>query len=440
MRGLQRRPIICCVTDRARLSNPSVSGLIDHIRAVVDAGVGLVQVREPDLGDRVLTDLVRAAVEIGAERHVPVLVNDRMDVALAAGAAGTHLKEDSIRADRIRALVPAGFIIGRSVHNAEDAEAVAAAGGCDYLLFGTVYASASKPGQPAAGVEALADVCRRVTLPVLAIGGIDHSRVAAVAAAGAAGVAAIGAFITPGQAALDERLRAMAEEFRLWIPVFDLPLIDFFRRGEVARDVRSWRRRARFAPRAHEQLALLVLLSDDPDPEIAAAPPLRSRSCRVRRCAGFLARLGRDERDAGVLRGPRHSARGGRAGRDADEPLVDTLTECPNCRRMLPKTGTRNRDMPVVAARDRADEAGDERHARAARRARARFQQPRGGRRPEQPEADGERSRGVHEDGRTSPRTCCAIIGTNRSLGEELRASSAGCAAIRRRRRRSRCT
>ena len=213
MTGLERRPIICCVTDRARLSNPSVTGLIDHIRAVVDAGVGLVQVREPDLGDRALMDLVRAAVEIGAERHVPVLVNDRMDVALAAGAAGTHLKEDSIRADRIRALVPAGFIIGRSVHNAEDAEAVAAAGGCDYLLFGTVYVSASKPGQPAAGVEALADVCRRVTLPVLAIGGIDHSRVAAVAAAGAAGVAAIGAFITPGQAALDERLRAMVEEF-----------------------------------------------------------------------------------------------------------------------------------------------------------------------------------------------------------------------------------
>ena len=139
---------------------------------------------------------------------MPVLVNDRLDVALAAGAAGMHLKEDSIRArPRSRDRCRPDFIIGCSVHSAEDAEAVAAAGACDYLLFGTVYPSASKPGQPAAGVEALADVCRRVALPVLAIGGIDHSRVAAVAAAGAAGVAAIGAFIGAGQGA-SRRTRA----------------------------------------------------------------------------------------------------------------------------------------------------------------------------------------------------------------------------------------
>jgi thiamine-phosphate diphosphorylase len=211
--SLDRRPVICCVTDRTRLPDPSTSGLIDHIRAVVLAGVGLVQIRERDMADRDLTDVVRAAVEIAGGRGVPVLVNDRVDVALAAGAAGVHLKENSIPADRIRGMVPAGFVIGRSVHSAADAEAVAVAGGCDYLLFGTMYSSASKPGQAAAGAPALAEVCRRVTIPVLAIGGIDESRTAAIAAAGAAGVAAIGAFVTPSQAALDERLRAMVEEF-----------------------------------------------------------------------------------------------------------------------------------------------------------------------------------------------------------------------------------
>jgi len=99
------------------------------------------------------------------------------------------------------------------VHGAAHAETVAAEGGCDYLLFGTIYPSASKPGHRGAGVDALLEVCRRVPLPVLAIGGVDESRTAAIAATGAAGVAAIGAFITDGGTALTARVRAMRQSF-----------------------------------------------------------------------------------------------------------------------------------------------------------------------------------------------------------------------------------
>jgi len=213
MTAFSNRPVICCVTDRARLMNPTAAGLLDHIRQVIDSGVDLVQIREPDLTDRELADLVRASVDMTIGRSVRILVNDRTDVAIAGGACGVHLKEDSIAASRIRSLAPPGFLIGRSVHGAAHAETVAAEGGCDYLLFGTIYPSASKPGHRGAGVDALLEVCRRVPLPVLAIGGVDESRTAAIAATGAAGVAAIGAFITDGGTALTARVRAMRQSF-----------------------------------------------------------------------------------------------------------------------------------------------------------------------------------------------------------------------------------
>jgi thiamine-phosphate diphosphorylase len=212
-RWLQHRPVLYCITDRKRLSDPSVSGLLDHIRSVLMAGVHAVQIREPDLTDRELVDLVGASVRMAGAHGVPVLVNDRVDVALAAGAGGVHLKERSVRPDGVRKFVPPDFVIGCSVHSAEGAAALSEVGACDYLIFGTVYPSASKPDQVAVGKAALADVCQRVALPVLAVGGVDRSNAAAVATAGAAGIAAIGAFIEPDQMLLEAHTRAMIQEF-----------------------------------------------------------------------------------------------------------------------------------------------------------------------------------------------------------------------------------
>ena len=199
-----RRPVVCLVTDRRRLP-----GSVDErdrrerlVRLVERAGravIDLVQIRESDLSGRALTDLVTRCVDVVRGTPTRVVVNDRLDVALAAGAAGVHLRSDSIDGARVRMAAPPGFLVGRSVHSAQEAELVAQVGGLDYLLVGTVFSSASKPANWApAGVEELARATRAVKLPVLAIGGLTLENVAAAARGGAAGVAAIGLFAGPG--------------------------------------------------------------------------------------------------------------------------------------------------------------------------------------------------------------------------------------------------
>jgi len=184
------------VTDRRRFSL-APDALVDKaVAAVAHAGVAVVQLREHDLPDRDLLALAARLVAALAGSPASVLVNDRADVAMAAGAAGVHLRGDAAPASRVRAIVPAGFTIGRSVHSLDEIDAAAADGGCDYLLYGTVFPSAGKPaGHPAAGLERLAEACRRSPLPIIAIGGMTPDRERDVALAGAAGLAAVGWFM-----------------------------------------------------------------------------------------------------------------------------------------------------------------------------------------------------------------------------------------------------
>ncbi len=168
-----------------------------RVSALARAGIDLVQVRERDLEGRALVALVRALVAAVHGTRTRVLVNDRVDVALAAGAHGVHLRGDSAPATRVRTLVPAGFLLGRSVHGLDEGVAVSRAGGLDYLLFGTVFDSASKPRVTPAGLEPLRRLVAAVRIPVLAIGGIEADRAAAVASTAAAGIAAIGLFGGP---------------------------------------------------------------------------------------------------------------------------------------------------------------------------------------------------------------------------------------------------
>jgi thiamine-phosphate diphosphorylase len=157
--------------------------------------VDLIHIREPGLDDRTLVEVVRAAVAATARTGASIVVNDRLDVALAAGAAGVHLRASAFPASRVRKLAPPGILVGRSVHSVEEARSAERDGACDYLVFGTVFASNSKPtGHPVAGVDALRAVCASVRLPVLGIGGITPALTPAIAAAGAAGLAAIGVF------------------------------------------------------------------------------------------------------------------------------------------------------------------------------------------------------------------------------------------------------
>ena len=202
------RPCICLVTDRSRLPAsppeanadlPALGPLAERLTLAGQAGVDLLQIREPDLSAAELSALVRdvrtrLADAGAAAASARLVVNERVDVALAAEADGVHLKSDSIPTALVRRYVPAGFLVGRSVHSVDEARA-AEADGADYVIFGTVFPSGSKPpGHRTAGLDALAGVAQAVQVPVLAIGGISSNTVAAAAEAGAAGVAAIGLF------------------------------------------------------------------------------------------------------------------------------------------------------------------------------------------------------------------------------------------------------
>jgi thiamine-phosphate pyrophosphorylase len=188
------RPIVCLVTDRHRLPNPSEDALVRLAAAAARGGVDLIQIRERDLHDRRLLALTQRIVSAVRGTNAIVVVNDRLDVAIAAGAGGVHLRADSIRADRVRAISPDSFLIGRSVHTVAEA-AAAAASGVDYLVMGTIYATPSKDDVVAlAGITGLQAVCRTVSTPVLAIGGVTADKVGDLAGAGAAGLAAVGLF------------------------------------------------------------------------------------------------------------------------------------------------------------------------------------------------------------------------------------------------------
>ena len=142
-----------------------------------------------------------------------MVVNERLDVALAAGADGVHLRGDSFDAARVRAVVPRGFLVGRSVRSADDARR---AGPVDYLIAGTVWPTLSKPeAQPLLGQEGLAVVAASTPVPVLGIGGAGIDHVADLAGAGAAGAAAIGAWMGEGGACRAVPLHDLARTFRL---------------------------------------------------------------------------------------------------------------------------------------------------------------------------------------------------------------------------------
>ncbi len=181
------------ITDRRRLRSDA-DLLVQRVGEAAAAGVDLVQVRERDLDARELSRLVTRCLDAIKGTRTRVLVNDRLDVALATGAHGVHLRSDSISAARARSLAPIGFLIGRSVHSVDEAVRVSADGAVDYLLFGPVFVTASKPGHAPAGVRMLADVAAATSVPVLAVGGVTAETVTQLAGAGSAGFAAIGWF------------------------------------------------------------------------------------------------------------------------------------------------------------------------------------------------------------------------------------------------------
>ncbi len=204
---MARSPSLYHVTDRRQTRGRC---LVDVVHAALDAGVDAVQLREKDLGGAALLDLAEPLRALTARYRAALLVNDRVDVALAAGADGVHLGRSGMPPAVARRLLGADRLVAVSTHTA--AEAVdAAAAGADFVVFGPVYWTASKAAYGAPrGVDELRDVAASVPVPVLAIGGLTASRVPEVRAAGAAGVAVISAIIAADDPAAAARGLAAA--------------------------------------------------------------------------------------------------------------------------------------------------------------------------------------------------------------------------------------
>jgi thiamine-phosphate pyrophosphorylase len=162
--------------------------MVERAQAAVRGGATMIQLRVKGADARTLVEVGRALVG-GVD--VPVVVNDRADVALACGAAGVHLGADDVPVAPLRRVVPAGFIIGASAGN--DAE-LDAADGADYVGIGAVFTTGSKADAgPAIGVAEFARLAARARIPVVAVGGITAATAPVVRAAGAAGIAVISA-------------------------------------------------------------------------------------------------------------------------------------------------------------------------------------------------------------------------------------------------------
>ena len=185
--------IRCYITDRRMLGG--VGPLLINIERQIIACVDWIQLREKDLSARELLDLARRAVALGKDRggRTRILINSRLDVAVAAGAHGVHLPSGSIAASQYKRIAPS-MMVGVSCHNR--AELVAAEReGADYVMLSPVFRPLSKKAQgETLSLAEFAELAGAVRIPVIALGGIIEAGIPACERAGAAGVAGISLF------------------------------------------------------------------------------------------------------------------------------------------------------------------------------------------------------------------------------------------------------
>jgi thiamine-phosphate pyrophosphorylase len=202
---MKKRILLYLITDRTaflRSSEITYDDLprlqLDVIAEAARAGCQLIQIREKDMSAKSLGAFTRAAIERARPHGARVLLNDRLDVAMAAGADGVHLRASSIPAREVRAAAAqrglGDFLIGVSTHSIAEAR-LAEEGGADFIVCGPVYDTPSKRAYgPPLGLERFAEICGAVKIPTLALGGVNLSNYREPLRRGAAGVAAISLF------------------------------------------------------------------------------------------------------------------------------------------------------------------------------------------------------------------------------------------------------
>ncbi len=211
MSAALKLPCLCLVAD---VSVVSPEELVPRVAAAVAGGVGLVQLRAKELPGGQLLSLAKELKQATGGRAA-LLVNERVDVAVAAGADGVQLGEAALPVATARKLLPGRALIGRSVHSVDGATEASAAG-ADFLVVGTMFATGSHPGAVPAGPGLMREASRRCSVPLFGIGGITDANLAEVMAAGASGVAVIRSILSAPdpQAAAAELWKALQEAWQ----------------------------------------------------------------------------------------------------------------------------------------------------------------------------------------------------------------------------------
>ncbi len=201
--------LLYAVTDRSWLNGETLESTVEKVLA---AGVTFLQLREKDLSDEEFLTEANKIKPLAQKYHIPFVINDNIEVAIKCGADGVHVGQSDIVDKDVRALVGPDMILGISANTVETAKR-AEASGADYIGVGAVFGTATKKDAQAISVERLREICAAVSIPVVAIGGINEHNILQLANSGVDGVAVISAiFAKPDVAAATRALRKLSEK------------------------------------------------------------------------------------------------------------------------------------------------------------------------------------------------------------------------------------
>jgi thiamine-phosphate pyrophosphorylase len=184
----------CCLYGIVDLGYVAPGDVPAMTRKLIAGGVDILQLRAKKLGKREIEKLAREMLPITRDAGVPLVINDHLDVAAEVGSEGVHIGQDDGSIAAARAVVGAACFVGKSTHSIDQALA-AQEEGADYIGFGPLYATGTKPDYVAIGLGDIGEVHRRVSVPIFCIGGVNHARLPDVLAAGARRVVVVSAFL-----------------------------------------------------------------------------------------------------------------------------------------------------------------------------------------------------------------------------------------------------
>lgn len=206
MRFDKSRLLLYAVTDQKWVGKQSI---YEQVEDTLQAGATLLQIREKKLGDRDFLEEAKRMKELANHYQVPLIINDQVEVAVAVGADGIHVGQSDMEAGNVRAMIGPDKILGVTAKTVEQA-LLAQQQGADYLGVGAVFGSTTKTDTSTMEMETLQAICQAVSIPVVAIGGIESSNIMKLAGSGVCGVAVVSAIF--GASDIQRATRELLEQ------------------------------------------------------------------------------------------------------------------------------------------------------------------------------------------------------------------------------------